>query len=281
MLDLSKSKFSKLRPIKYIAWNNKWECLCDCGNTRIVSENSLIRGYAKSCGCSQRRKVYPSLIGQKFHKLTVQKEAISKRGAKAWECLCECGNLVILETASILQGNNLSCGNCIRKKYSDLSGTTIKYWKILNRTTDTKAAKYLCECVCGKQKEIERAVLMRKTFIGHCGCIDKARRTEEQKQRNMLRKNRYKIILRDNSTCQLCGCNRRTYKLKVHHILPFKENESERLNTDNLITLCSKCHTKVHGGCFNRISTTFQKILSEIITWTITDKNYKPITYSD
>ena len=29
----------------------KWNCLCDCGNIRIVSSNHLISGNSKSCGC--------------------------------------------------------------------------------------------------------------------------------------------------------------------------------------------------------------------------------------
>lgn len=32
-----------------------WECCCDCGKKKIVSENSLARGISKSCGCVQQR----------------------------------------------------------------------------------------------------------------------------------------------------------------------------------------------------------------------------------
>ena len=33
---------------------SRWLCRCDCGTTRSVNENSLIRGISKSCGCMTR-----------------------------------------------------------------------------------------------------------------------------------------------------------------------------------------------------------------------------------
>jgi hypothetical protein len=33
----------------------KWFCLCDCGNTIIVSSNSLRQNLTKSCGCLQKQ----------------------------------------------------------------------------------------------------------------------------------------------------------------------------------------------------------------------------------
>jgi hypothetical protein len=34
----------------------KWLCVCDCGNTAVVSGGKLRRGHTKSCGCLQRDK---------------------------------------------------------------------------------------------------------------------------------------------------------------------------------------------------------------------------------
>ena len=47
------------------------------------------------------------------------------------------------------------------------------------------------------------------------------------------------IRKRDKNTCY--KCNKRG--LQVHHIIPFKFSKSNR--TDNLITLCTSCHTKI------------------------------------
>ncbi len=32
----------------------KWNCICDCGNTKKVSTGSLVGGKSKSCGCIQK-----------------------------------------------------------------------------------------------------------------------------------------------------------------------------------------------------------------------------------
>lgn len=78
------------------------------------------------------------------------------------------------------------------------------------------------------------------------------------------------IIERDGKKCRICGCNE---NLHVHHLIPFKsivdkiiiqnyplsptENcdelyniaitDPELNNPNNLITVCSMCHHKIHG----------------------------------
>jgi hypothetical protein len=48
------NKYGKLTVVEYagiIKGNASWLCLCDCGNTKTVSGNSLRDGFVKSCGC--------------------------------------------------------------------------------------------------------------------------------------------------------------------------------------------------------------------------------------
>ena len=52
------------------------------------------------------------------------------------------------------------------------------------------------------------------------------------------------VLRRDLYTCQTCG--QKGGKLEVHHIRPFATFEEDRLNIDNGITLCKKCHKKWH-----------------------------------
>jgi hypothetical protein len=43
------TKFNKLTTISYK--NKKWFCLCDCGESTIVTSTHLKSGNTKSCGC--------------------------------------------------------------------------------------------------------------------------------------------------------------------------------------------------------------------------------------
>ena len=31
--------------------HRRWNCLCDCGNSKVIRESSLTGGYSNSCGC--------------------------------------------------------------------------------------------------------------------------------------------------------------------------------------------------------------------------------------
>lgn len=53
-------------------------------------------------------------------------------------------------------------------------------------------------------------------------------------------KKRLEIMQRDNFTCQHCGCQDK--ELQVHHLIYHKDNKPWEYKSDELITLCSKCH---------------------------------------
>ena len=57
---------------------------------------------------------------------------------------------------------------------------------------------------------------------------------------------RHRVLQRDGWKCQVCGSSQ---NLEVHH----KRFRSRRGDDDeqNLITLCAKCHEKLHGGTVN------------------------------
>lgn len=59
----------------------------------------------------------------------------------------------------------------------------------------------------------------------------------------LVRHWKLKVFKRDNYTCQHCGV---TKKLVAHHISHWGDDPVNRVNVDNGITLCSKCHAKEH-----------------------------------
>lgn len=59
LIDLTGKKFLKLTVVKRVYPNKKtqsthWECLCDCGNTKIATGSDLRRLGINSCGCTIR-----------------------------------------------------------------------------------------------------------------------------------------------------------------------------------------------------------------------------------
>lgn len=120
MKNLIDSKFGLLRVIKkapnIIGKSREygaWECLCDCGNIKIVATYHLNRGNVKSCGCL--RETNPEndyKIGDYFNRLTLVKYYKGK-----WECLCDCGNNIFIKTGALTSGNTKSCG-CLKTESS-------------------------------------------------------------------------------------------------------------------------------------------------------------------
>jgi hypothetical protein len=117
-INLSGRRFGKLIATTPTGYNKQgsvmWSCLCDCGNTTIVSTSSLGSGNTKSCGCASTWKKHDEneLIGKTFNNLTVVRYDKIVKYRTYWECLCVCGNKRIVERTNLIRGNVKSCG-CI------------------------------------------------------------------------------------------------------------------------------------------------------------------------
>ncbi|MCW4016032.1 MAG: AP2 domain-containing protein [Candidatus Bathyarchaeota archaeon] len=114
--DLTGQRFSMLVAIKPTQERTSsgaviWECRCDCGNTHNVSIGNLSSGNVKSCGCLTKSNI----AGQKFGKLTAVKPTSKKSKDKLimWECRCDCGNMALVASSSLVFGRTRSCG-CLR-----------------------------------------------------------------------------------------------------------------------------------------------------------------------
>ena len=90
-----------------------WEYSCDCGNIGIALGGNLRTGYTKSCGCAHAITEEP---GTRYGKLVVIGRSKNKEdGNGLWECLCDCGKMVIVPGGRLRSGSKKSCG-CLRTK---------------------------------------------------------------------------------------------------------------------------------------------------------------------
>lgn len=93
-----------------------FNCECLCGETGIVSSTHLTKGYANSCGC--RTHLIKDITGERFGRLLVVIQTKKIKGTPpTCLCLCDCGNVKLIEQSMLLCGHNTTCG-CHFKKYS-------------------------------------------------------------------------------------------------------------------------------------------------------------------
>lgn len=57
----------------------------------------------------------PNIAGQKFHRLLVIERAPNRRRRIHWKCICECGNVSVVQSSSVTSGRTKSCG-CLSRE---------------------------------------------------------------------------------------------------------------------------------------------------------------------
>lgn len=75
-----------------------------------------------------------------------------------------------------------------------------------------------------------------------------------------------RIRVRDKGLCIACYKNNRiTYCNVVHHIVPVNEDMSLVYSSNNLISLCNKCHSQVHMLYNTKDKENTQRLLRNLI----------------
>lgn len=136
------------------------------------------------------------LVGKTFGKLTVRKKAEKpncKKKEVYWECVCECGNVVIRSTEKLMrtlkEGRESSCG-CnrqdlvIKSKGKNIDGQ--KFGRLTVLETIWKSATYnkpmvRCLCECGNE------VILAKNDVQSlhsqsCGCLQREKASLSRKR---------------------------------------------------------------------------------------------------
>ena len=102
-----------------------WVCKCECGKEKIARADQLKNGQTKSCGCyknkifieNNKKRQTLDLTNQQFGKITAlyPTEERSADGRVIWQCQCECGTLLKVNTHDLQEHRVMSCG-CLKSK---------------------------------------------------------------------------------------------------------------------------------------------------------------------
>lgn len=177
----------------------QWECQCDCGNTKIIKACHLRDGHTQSCGVcglTKGKHELDDLTGQKFGYLTVLKRADNhvssgNKSFVAWECQCDCGNIVTVTSGHLKSKHNRSCGKCGKfDRGIDFTGQRFGRLVVLERCDEwytypngNRDFKWFCQCDCGNTTITRGNILRNKHFSQSCGCW---RKEESIKDEDMI-----------------------------------------------------------------------------------------------
>lgn len=265
--DLIGLKFTKLVVINRLDYRNGnfyWECLCECGNIVEVSRSNLTRNNTKSCGCL-RKIPRTDTLQRKFGRL----KPIRYLENKKYECLCDCGNIIIVNGALLRKGHTKSCG-CLTKDKTNLVGLRFDRLLVIEKIIKNNKARLKCVCDCGKIIETCPNRLVNKKTRS-CGCLARElsiqrgkllkkekhpcwnhelskeeRECSQNRSLNPeLKQWRNAVYRKDKFTCNICKDNRGK-NLNAHHLFAWNKYKNLRFDINNGITLCNKCHTKFH-----------------------------------
>lgn len=76
-------------------------------------------------------------------------------GKGMWECECSCGTIKLVAGKSLIRGDSKSCGHS-SKALNDITDKYFGEWHVIKRTTLRNNRWYwMCECSCGKVKEMD------------------------------------------------------------------------------------------------------------------------------
>lgn len=141
--DISGQKFNLLTAISPVLEKpNKdgmmWNCICDCGNYKIIKGSALRDSSIKSCGCllkeyhyrkkSEFKEQMQKEIGKQYHNLKILDILFDKKLTEA-KILCFCGKEFITNWNSVKTYRRKSCGCLKKQKYNEIGRNLYERYK--------------------------------------------------------------------------------------------------------------------------------------------------------
>lgn len=87
-------------PPSYLAQWRLYECYCECGNVKLISENALQKGEIKSCGCVRLKKRQEA-----WEKRQQARDKKNKKSEIKYQLATARDKLALLQMAPIHQRN--------------------------------------------------------------------------------------------------------------------------------------------------------------------------------
>jgi 5-methylcytosine-specific restriction endonuclease McrA len=237
--------------------------ICECGNKSKIIFNSFRHGTrCKECGKSKmwaERRPKTKDIQQKF--INEGCVLLDKYLNCSSEMLyiCKCGNKSKISWTRFKKGTR--CENCSSKKQVELEYLQecfrLHNCELLEKEYKNNSTKMIYRCCCGNVAETKWMHFKRGHRCKQCKIIKLSGENshnwnpnkthyERIEKRSFIeyKKWRHDVFKRDNYTCDIClikgGC------INAHHLLSYADNPNFRLELNNGITLCEKCHCDFH-----------------------------------
>lgn len=144
-------------------------------NYRYYTDDQLNWFYTSDLYLKSKRIVNMDIIGQRFGKLFVSdysESAKNKGYYGSYDCICDCGNTVVIPRVDLINGKKKSCG-C---RFIDISGKKFGRWTVIElshiKTTPSgfNVFYYKCKCDCGEIRNVTRRSLVSNKSYS-CGCF--------------------------------------------------------------------------------------------------------------
>ncbi len=197
---------------------------------------------------------YNNLTNKKFNRLlAIKVVGRAKNRTILWECLCDCGNIVVVRANHLKHNHTQSCG-CLHKEkltglyVKDLIGKRFNRLIVTGRSSKKvqRAAVWKCLCDCGKVTNVHTAALL-SGHTNSCGCfhfdrIWRGGKSYDPYCQDWTKEYKEFIKNRDGNKCLNPCCWKKDKILSVHHIDYNKKN----CKSINLITVCRSCNSRAN-----------------------------------
>lgn len=269
--DLTGQKFGRWTVVSTTSSrvHSSWICLCECGETGVVSRYNLIAGRSQGCfkcGSGERRQKN-DLTGKTIGDWTVLYKAPSRPGSSYWQCRCSCGKETAVSTKSLLRGQSTKCRSCSQRKEDIAIGSRFGRYVVISHAGKDSIGRQMVNaaCDCGAEAVVRVANFVKGYSSGCRRCAVKAARNRKSlitnpaeryvfnSYRNSARYRDYKWNLSEaefgsliRQKCYYCG----TPPSKVHRerddVIQYngidRKDNSVGYTADNVLPCCAVCN---------------------------------------